>query len=292
MVDFFKYLTPGEYDKEWGLYLNVAGTANILPGVEYPSKEHPTGYYFKWPNGRVLNEYQINYITRGSGVYQSKTSKFQIKQGSVLLIKPGDWHRYKPLNSTGWEENYIGFNGSVAKKLMTNSHFNIYKPVTFIGYRDEIIDIYYQIFECIKAEKPGFQQVSAGMVMKLLGFLVSFDKQRSFIESRVEKIIQNACFIIRQNIENEIDFRNFSEENNIGYSYFRKMFRKYTGLPPLHYHMDLKIIRSRELLLSTDKSIKEISYELGFGSAYYFSRMFKKKNGISPVQLRNKALNK
>ncbi len=288
MDDFFKYLTPGEYDKEWGLFLNVAGTAKILPGIEYPPGEHPAGYFFNWENGRVLNEYQVNYITEGYGMYESKAGKFQVKPGTFFLTKPGDWHRYKPKNSTGWTENYVGFNGSIAKKLMTNSHFNNYKPVTFIGYRDEVIDVYYNIYECIKGEKPGFQQVSAGMVMKLLGLLVSFNKQRSFVETRVEKIIQNACFMIRQNIEQEIDFRKFSEENNIGYSHFRKMFRKYTGLPPLHYHMDLKIIRSRELLLSTDKSIKEISYELGFGSAFYFSRMFRKKTGTSPVMLRKR----
>ena len=102
----------------------------------------------------------------------------------------------------------------------------------------------------------------------------------------VEQIIQNACFIIRESVDQEIDFKCFAEKNNIGYSYFRKMFKKYTGVPPVQYHLDLKILRAKEMLLSTDKIIKEISYELGFQSIYYFSRVFKKKLGVSPSEIR------
>ena len=124
------------------------------------------------------------------------------------------------------------------------------------------------------------------MIMKLLGFIVSMDKQKDFSGKRVEKIIQNACFTIRENVEAEINFQSFAEDNNIGYSYFRKMFKKYTGVPPVQYHLDLKILRAKEMLLYTDKSIKEISYELGFQSIYYFSRIFKNKLGVSPSEIR------
>ena len=110
-------------------------------------------------------------------------------------------------------------------------------------------------------EKPGYQQVASGMIMKMLGFIVSFDKQKDFSGKRVEKIIQNACFSIREHVESEINFQEFAEKNNIGYSYFRKMFKKYTGVPPVQYHLDLKVLRAKEMLLYTDKSIKEISYE-------------------------------
>ena len=119
-----------------------------------------------------------------------------------------------------------------------------------------------------------------------IGFIVSIDKQKDFSGKRVEKIIQNACFSIRENVEAEINFQTFAEENNIGYSYFRKMFKKYTGVPPVQYHLDLKVLRAKEMLLYTDKSIKEISYELGFQSIYYFSRVFKNKLGLSPSEIR------
>ena len=291
LEDFFKYLTPSEDDINWGLYLNVAGKTIIPSGIVYPSPKHPSGYYFTWDKGRILLEYQIVYITAGAGIFEDGSGEYPIIAGSLLIIQPGTWHRYKPNNETGWTEHYVGFNGFIASHLFKDSHLATLKPVMNIGNREEFIDTYYKIYEYVKEEKPGFQQILAGMIMKLLGNLVSIERQFSFSETRIEKIIQKACFLIRQNVENEIDLKAYADCNNITYSYFRKMFKLYTGLPPVKYQIDLKIIRSKEMLLSTDKIIKEICYELGFDSVYYFSRLFKKKIGVSPSKIRTLAQN-
>jgi AraC-like DNA-binding protein len=286
MEDFFKYLAPGEDDVNWGLYLNVAGKSVIPPGTVYPSHSHPSGYYFTWEKGRILHEFQIVYITEGGGVYEDSSGEYPIVTGTLLIIQPNQWHRYKPDSQTGWTENYVGFDGMMARHMFGNPILSDIKPVINLGNREEFIDTYYKIFGFVIDEKPGFQQVSAGMVMKLLGYLISFHKQLNFSETRIEKIIQKACFLIRENVEKDIDFKNYADCHNIAYSYFRRMFKLYTGLPPVQYHLDLKIIRSKELLLSTDKIIKEICYELGFESEFYFSRLFKKKTGISPARFR------
>lgn len=286
MQDFFKYLTPGEDDKSWGLYINVVGKSVIPPTHVYPSPEHPSGYYFSWDKGRILEEYQLIYISDGQGYYEDIHREIEIQPGALLILQPGIWHRYRPKAETGWTENYVGFNGIVADYMFRNPHLSVIKPVSDIGNREEFIAAFYTIFCLALDEKPGFQQVSAGMVMKLLGHIISVQKKQDFTEKRIERIIQKACFLIRENIENSIDFKKYAEDNNIAYSYFRRMFKLYTGLPPVQYHLDLKIIRSKELLLSTDRIIKEISSDLGFESHFYFSRLFKSKTGLSPSQFR------
>ncbi|HER07391.1 MAG TPA: AraC family transcriptional regulator, partial [Bacteroides sp.] len=277
--EFFKYVNPGQEDRDWGLCLNCAGKAVIKPGVTYPPASHPSGYYFTFEKGRVLDEYQVNYITEGEGLYENRQGRFRISPGSLLITRPGEWHRYRPKKSTGWVEHYVGFTGNMAHQVFARPWFTGYNAVVHIGPREEIIDTYYKIFNYVLEERPGYQQVAAGMVMKLLGFIVSIDRQKNFTGKRVEKIIQDACFSIRENVESQIDFQSFAAKNHIGYSYFRKMFKKYTGVPPVQYHLDLKILRAKEMLLHTDKSIKEISYEMGFHSIYYFSRIVKNKLG-------------
>src|SRR5665648_1265874 len=93
---FVKYINAGPLDKEWGLYLTVAGYAQIPPSLGYPPRVHPSGYFFTWEKGRVLQEYQINYITEGSGIFESSDGQFQVEPGSMLILRPGMWHRYKP----------------------------------------------------------------------------------------------------------------------------------------------------------------------------------------------------
>jgi AraC-like DNA-binding protein len=286
MDDFFKYVTPGQEDKNWGLYLNCVGKAKIEKGSVYPPTAHPSGYYFTYEKGRILNEYQINYITEGAGIYENRSGRYKIIPGSLLITRPGDWHRYRPKRSTGWVEHYVGFSGYITKQFFAQPWYSGHKAVVNIGYREEIIDAYYKIFEYVIKEKPGYQQVAAGMVIQLLGLIVSIDRQKGFSGKRIETIIRNACFMIRENVDSEIDFKQFSDKNYISYAYFRKMFKRYTGVSPVQYHLQLKMMRAKEMLLHSDKFIKEIGYDLGFRSICYFSRIFKKKLGASPSEIR------
>lgn len=290
MNNRFKYLTVGEEDSNWGLFLNVAGSSTIESGNIYPPVEHPSGYYFNWKEGRVLHEYQINYITEGSGVFENKHGKFSVNPGSIMFTFPGIWHRYKPTGKTGWKENYIGFNGKIILDLFNHPLFTPRNPVLQIGIKEELLDTYLKIFDLVEREQPGFQQIASGMVIKLLGYIISIEKQKGFSGKRIAKVIEEARFMMRQHMEQEINLEQIAEQHHVGYSYFRQMFKKYTGVSPGQYHLQLRIIRAKELLASTDKSIKEISYELGFQSIYYFSNMFKRKEGMNPSDFRKRVI--
>lgn len=286
MADFIKYLTPGERDKEWGIYLNVAGSSRVQPNSIYPSPQHPTGYHFNWEQGRLLNEYQINYITEGKGILETQSGKFQIKPGSILIISPTVWHRYRPLQKVGWKEQYIGFDGPIAAQFLSHPLFSAELPVIQIGMHEEVIDTYLKIFDLVKEEKPGYQQIASGMIVKLLGYLLSFEMQKEFTGKRIATIIEEVRFKMRSAVDGNINLEQLADQYYIGYSYFRKMFKSYTGVAPHQYYLELKIMRAKELLLSTDKSVKEISFELGFQSIHYFSRIFKSKTGTNPSELR------
>lgn len=286
MKDFSKYLTPSDEDKAWGLYLNVAGKNTCADKTIYPSKEHPSGYYFNYERGRTLSEYQINYISSGEGVYENDERTIAVKKGSFIIVRKDQWHRYKPNNNCGWTENYIGFDGELANHFLEINKVLHGANVVQCGMHEELIDTYYKIFTLVLEEKPGFQQVASGLVIKLIGYMVAFQKQRQFTGKPVEKVIDDAKFYIRQNVDRTIDMKELATSLNIGYSYFRKLFKTNTGLSPHQYCLDLKIMRAKEQILTTELSIKEIAYNLGFESIHYFSRLYKKKTGACPSELR------
>lgn len=286
MQSHFKYLTHNADDERWGFYITVAGSAKVMPGEPYPPSGHPAGYYFSWNNGRVLHEYQINYLTAGGGLLETKSGPMHLTEGSLLILLPGQWHRYKPLPATGWTEHYIGFNGPMARSCMQVLQSAIELPVFPLGFRQEIIQSFHEVLNLVLAEKPGYHQICSGLVMQILGQMIAIKKGENFLFSHMETIIQKACLSIREQLNRNIEINQLADELSVNYTAFRKAFKKYTGLSPLQYHTALRIKQAIHMLNTTSRSVKEISFDLGFCSVFYFSKLFKEKTGLTPSQYR------
>jgi AraC-like DNA-binding protein len=286
MKDSFKYLTHNPDDKSWGLYLTVVGNAKVEPETDYPPEKHPTGYHFNWYNGRILQEYQINYITEGEGIMETREGSYPIREGSVIILRPNVWHRYRPMKQTGWKEHYVGFMGEIADRIIKSCDILCDSPVIQIGFQEEIIRNFQDIFNHIQTERPGYHQVCSGLVVHILGQIISYKKNENFRHSQIEKAIQKACLTIRDNPSRNLNIADLANDLNVNYSLFRKTFKKYTGLSPMQYHTSLRLKQAIYLLTNTDLSIKEISFNLGFCSVFYFSKLFKEKTGRTPSNYR------
>lgn len=68
----------------------------------------------------------------------------------------------------------------------------------------------------------------------------------------------------------------------MGYSSFRKEFKRLTGEPPNQFVLNLRLNRAKYLLETTSLTINEIAEQTGFESVFYFSKLFKKRNGRFP----------
>jgi AraC-like DNA-binding protein len=75
---------------------------------------------------------------------------------------------------------------------------------------------------------------------------------------------------------------------SINYDYANRIFKQYFDISINRYRNERRIDRAKFLLTSTEKSIDEISFEVGFEDKYYFSRLFTKLEGVSPLGYRNK----
>ncbi len=288
MEDYFKYLTHNREDVNWGFFLNVAGTATIKPGSEYPPVGHPKGYHFTWENGRILQEYQVNYITEGEGIMETTIDRFSIKPGMIIILHPNLWHRYKPLKDKGWKEHYIGFNGDFAARIIEKNIHLRKSPIIHIGFQENILIDFLKIIDLVKTERPGYQQISSGLAIQILGQIITLIKNKNFRNSPIENIIQKSCLMIRDNMHQTLMIKDLARDLDVNYSLFRKSFKRYTGLSPNQYHLSLRIKQASFQLTNTSYSIKEIAFNLGFCSVFYFSKLYKEKTGLSPSEYRRK----
>jgi len=286
MHNFYKYLPVATEDQDWGLQVLHAGYHHYSPGSEYPDNEHPSHHRFDAENGRILQEYSLVYITGGRGVYYStKTGGLPVEAGSAIIVFPNERHLYQPDAASGWTEYWIGFNGAHIDRLAKKKIFYPAKPVYTIGYNETIVNLFMQVIEAIKSEKPGYQPLVGGAVMYMLGQLHSSAKQQ-LVTGNDENIVNHARVLMRANLETGVGPQEIADQLQISYSRFRKLFKEYTGIAPVQYQIQLKLEKAKEELINTTKSVKEIAFDLNFESSQYFSSLFKEKTNLTPVEFR------
>jgi AraC family transcriptional regulator len=111
---------------------------------------------------------------------------------------------------------------------------------------------------------------------------------KSDVSKHEFEIAHGIAKLLEEGIFDNIQLLNVSRKIGLSRSHCNRIFNKVHGSSPRQYYTDLKLKKAKELLLTTNHSIEEISNQLGFSSVYHFSRQFKRWTSISPSQYRLK----
>ncbi len=290
---FYRYLPVSTADKFWGLVVPTAGYSWIPAAWPYPPEKHPQDYNFHWKKGRILQEFQLVYITRGRGTFESQaTGTLPVSAGNAFLLFPGVWHRYTPDPETGWDEYWIGFDGVTAHRLAEEEIFSPKSPMFSPGLNGELEKIFSQIFVTLRLEAIGYRQILAGFAFTMLAHLQAGALGKSICGTVDEAVVQKARLLVVERLFEAIDWPKMAQELMVSYSLLRHAFKQHTGFSPHQYQLQLRLEKAKTLLSGTPYSVKEIATMTGFNCPYHFSTLFKRKLGVSPLAWRQNGTGK
>lgn len=284
-------VTPAQ--QQFGLYITCAGYESTGPGEAYPHENHPSDYYFTWKNGRIFTdlEYQLLYIRNGRGTIEFKRGKaIAVYGGCAIILRPGEWHRYRPNARTGWSEAYIGIGGEYLRRIIAEPFFD--RPPIIIRtesdgrFKSDLIALIDEI-QSDSAERPYSLALKAAALISTLCENIAIRSEKTAHDVAVRR----ASLHIAHHLGDVIDFQRLANELGMGYSLFRRCFRKCNGLSPLEYQLALRKRRAMNLLVNSRLPIAQIARETGFRSPAYFAKFFHEKTGLSPTDFRAKGHN-
>ncbi len=208
-------------------------------------------------------------------------------KGRLVLLFPNQWHTYHPDVATGWDEYYIGFEGPVIDEMMRNAFYSKEQQLLEVGLNEELAALYSRALEIAETDKISSQQYLAGIVLHMLGMILSISKNKIFEAGGAEQKIEQAKIIMNEHVFTDIDPEEIALKLNVSYSWFRKVFKEYTGYAPAKYFQELKLRKVKQLLVGTSLSVKEILYQLNYTSTEHFFSLFKKHTGLTPLKYRS-----
>jgi len=292
MNPFLHYLPYSEEDEKLGMLCTTAGTVDVSPGTEYPpdKDKHPASFRTV-AEGRVLNEFQLVYITKGEGVFFCDGNTYNVKPGCIMLILPGLKHSYKPISETGWQEYWVGFKGSYFIQLLEEGRFSVDHVFFETGLHDSILSFINQIFDEVRSQKPLYQLKTCALILSIIAEVLTRERRKEQ-PNNYEKIVAQAKCLMESNVYKAINLPAIAEQLGISTSRLNEIFKTYTSMTPYQYFIHIKIHKAESILEQEEMSVKEAAYRMGFDDQYYFSRLFKNKTGVSPSDWKKSILEK
>ena len=214
----------------------------------------------------------IGYLKKGRAEFIYEGKKYTAAEGDLVYISKGT--RYFSVWMGSPEIHFYSINYSFSKSDEGGDYpFQIVKGIDSC-LLDEIINCY------------------ESMPMKSLGTLYIFlselyQKLKKEKKSRNSETLAPALIHISKHFSEKISIKELAALCNLSESSFYPKFKKYMDCSPIEYKNTITIERAIGMLLESDKTIEEISYELGFSNPSYFRRLFKALTGKTPKEVKN-----
>jgi AraC-like DNA-binding protein len=218
--------------------------------------------------------------------YATSEKEFDKESGFMLFFHP-DLIRTTPLGEN--IENYTFFSYDVHEAL----HLSNQEKHTIKDVIDKIKEEYNERID------NHSQRVIVSSLELLLNYCSRFYErqfntrtvQNKNIVTKVEDVLKDYYKSGQLTDYGPPSLQLIADKVNLSHNYLSDLLKKETGRSAKDHINDFLVEKAKNLLLSTEDSVSEIAYDLGFNYPHYFSRLFKNKTGITPQKYRELNMN-
>lgn len=205
----------------------------------------------------------------------------------VFFTHPNALFEYGPLNNQPRDHHFICFHGPRVQQYLDSGLLPLHleNPIIKINYPEEFHVTVMELISMINGS--GGQDDRT--VLKLEDLLLQVHEQNNGpknLPSYQMPLFTAMLKQIRNTPQHDWNFKKEAAKLHITQTHFRRLFKQCSGMSPQQYLIHHRLHSAARLLTSTQEQISTIAEQVGVGSEYYFSRLFKKKYQLSPLRYR------
>ena len=227
---------------------------------------------------RNVTMFEIDLPIEEGGISYINSDEMQILPNFAICAKPGQVRHTK-----------LPFKCYYIHMILKNDElYNIMTNMPdFVEIRNP--EKYRELF--VKMRKYYDYQIESdkimiySLVLKLIHMLYNDSKKQLYrgkMKNNNYEIIEKAIRHIKDNLTSDLSLDTVAAYCALSPIYFHNCFKAGTGKTLHEYVEEQRIIKAANLLVTTDSTLTEISYECGFSSQSYFSYAFKRKMKMTP----------
>lgn len=232
-------------------------------------------------------DHQCILCVKGKGKLLIDKNEIYIGPNMGIYIPPFISHEYYAVEEP-WETHFIAFSGYGVGSLLDTLGLKTYEVFEFddIKFLDSIIT---NIYTTAKSTAPSSAFKCSAM---LYSFLIEVknsirEKSNTMENVKFRKVLEVTAYI-ETNYKMDLSIDDMAKVIDASPQYLCRLFSQYLSTRPFAYLTKVRIQKAKELLLSSkDINVGEICREVGYNDQSYFGSIFKKIEGVTPIEYRN-----
>ena len=229
----------------------------------------------------VYSEYSAHFILEGKGSYAVNGKTYELGVGQGFLITPNNPNVYVADEQEPWKYIYATFKGVDATALVRNAGLDDVNVIFSFPLTCEVINNLKNMHAAGRDYlSKGYDAL--GYFLLVMSHLVKANSEKTKSSLSLGKYIELACLYIEDHMAYDISIEDVANYVKINRTYLYNLFVKHLGISPSRYLAEVRMKRAIELMEYDTLSIEEIALSSRLNDLSYFSKMFKKKTGMSP----------
>lgn len=249
----------------------------------YISKSRFGGDWNSVPHTHSCTE--IFYCVSGRGQFNVEGNLLDVVPDDMVIVNPRVQHTELSYQAFPLEYIVLGIDGI---EILFDQKDLGYTMLKCAGLRDDLLYLTRMLLREIDGRADGCEMVCQDLTEVLLVKIVRLASVSLRLTPPPSKSKECASVkrYIEENYSDAITLDKLAEVAHVNKYYLSHSFKKEFGTSPIDYLMKRRIIESKALLSSTDFTLTQIAEQIGFCSLAYFSKSFRKVEGMSPTQYR------
>ncbi len=224
------------------------------------------------------DKYILHYVVSGCGEFCH--NKFV--ENSCYIVVPNELETVISDKDNPYETYWIMFKGTGAFDFLKKCNMPVHNKVFEFDKVNECANV---LKNALFNINPSNEFEEAAVMNSALHQIMSIHFSNMLISASIDTVSQKAMKFINENYYNNITIDSIAKNFNFSRSYLYKLFKSHYGISPQTYLLNLRIEKAKDLLLNEKHLlINEVALAVGYSDSLYFSRMFRKKIGVSPTE--------
>ncbi len=230
----------------------------------------------------------------GNAIINVDHKEFRIESGNIYFVSGFNIISQKcPSAMDIYWIHFIPASLYLRQILLHSEPVHVWDKTNF-PFMDKFNECVLQIFGNNKQITPNtpilpYSFEEASIQSYLLSFMADILKKTPAFDagtSKELKRLEPSINFMNSNFRQNPSLAKIASKSALAPNYFHRIFKKNFGITPLRYLLRLRMELAIRLLTTTGKDVKEVAFESGYESEYYFYRQFKKQYGYSPGKLK------